>query len=325
MSRKAGNIAIGGFVIGALILVFFFLIFISGGNPFRSSERVVMYFDSSVQGLQRGAPVKLKGVELGQVVDIRATLRPDNMSVVNMVTADLDFDRIGRDFDAGTDDLIDTVIDAGLRAQLNYQSLVTGLLYIDMDFYPGTSMTLPGLQDKYREFPTRQTEIQLIMEEVAQLDFQSLVADLRSVIESTDSLLASGKIESALDNFSSAVVALEQTAKSLEKTSQGIDAEVAAISTGLNDSLGRLDRVLDQAGESLPELNDQASSALAGMRETMESLDALVTTTEGTLSEDSRFVNQMTRAAEDISRASRALQELSELLERRPEALLRGR
>jgi paraquat-inducible protein B len=152
MTQKINHLTIGAFVVGALILLLLFLIFFSGANLFTHKERVVMYFDGSVQGLKIGAPVKLKGAELGQIVDIEVTFLSDNLSIVNTVTADIILKRIRQDGEQFNDDIFDAVIEKGLRAQLNYQSLLTGQLYIELDFYPKSELHLHKLQIEYREF-----------------------------------------------------------------------------------------------------------------------------------------------------------------------------
>ena len=61
-NSKNTSFAIGAFIVGAMVLIFIALIFFSGGRLFSKKEKVIMYFEGSVQGLQIGAPVKLKGV-----------------------------------------------------------------------------------------------------------------------------------------------------------------------------------------------------------------------------------------------------------------------
>src|SRR5690606_36609680 len=94
-TQKNTSFAIGAFLVGALVLVFSALLFFSSGQLFSSKERVVMYFEGSVQGLQTGAPVKLKGVRLREIVDIELDF-DEQQAVATSVPADLVLARISQ-------------------------------------------------------------------------------------------------------------------------------------------------------------------------------------------------------------------------------------
>ncbi len=101
-----------------------------------------MVFDGSVKGLNVGAPMTLRGVQVGQVTGIELVLDSTKASVIMMVEADLNAKNIRREGPANAN-LTEELIARGLRAQLNTQSLLTGLLYIELDFHPD-SRTQPG-------------------------------------------------------------------------------------------------------------------------------------------------------------------------------------
>ena len=140
--KKNRSLAIGAFIVGAILLVFVALLFFSGGRFFADKKRVVMYFEGSVQGLQVGAPVKLKGVVLGEIIDISINFELDNKTVYTAVTADLVMKRINTDGANVEENFLKEAIQSGLRAQLNFQSFLTGLLYVELDFYPDSELTL---------------------------------------------------------------------------------------------------------------------------------------------------------------------------------------
>ena len=107
---KNKSFAIGAFIVGALLVVFFALLFFSGGRIFSQKERVVMYFDGSVQGLQIGAPIKLKGVVLGEITDIQINFQSDDKPALTAVTADLVLQRINsKGTDVNNEFLVDAI------------------------------------------------------------------------------------------------------------------------------------------------------------------------------------------------------------------------
>ena len=70
MSKRANPKIIGGFVIGAIVLIIAGVIVFSSGQLFIKKPKVIMYFKGSVKGLNVGAPVDFKGVQVGKVTEI---------------------------------------------------------------------------------------------------------------------------------------------------------------------------------------------------------------------------------------------------------------
>ncbi len=70
MNKKISPTLIGGFVLGAVILLVIAVIAFGSGRLFRKTKEFVVYFDGSVNGLNIGAPVKFRGVEVGSVKNI---------------------------------------------------------------------------------------------------------------------------------------------------------------------------------------------------------------------------------------------------------------
>lgn len=307
MTQKNNTLAIGSFVAGAVILLFSLLLFFSGGNYFTDKERVVMYFDGSVQGLQVGAPIKLKGVEIGEIVNIEVSFLADDLTIVNIVTGDIVLKRINRTDQQPTNNVIDAVINKGLRAQLNYQSFLTGLLYVELDFYPNTEIRLLNLQSQYREFPTIGTDLESIFNNIENLDLEAISTNFSSALGSLDSLLKSGKIDSAVNDFSAASQA------------------VAELSKELSASVETFNALLDQTNKEIPRLSDDIALTLTELRETLNGIDGVMATAGDTFSEDSMLIDQITRSAEEVSRAASAVRVLSDTLEQQPEAILRGK
>ena len=74
MRKELNNRLIGLFVFAAFALGFAFVIMYGVGKYFRTQDKYIMYFNDSVEGLQDGAPVKFRGVKVGQVIRIRVEL-----------------------------------------------------------------------------------------------------------------------------------------------------------------------------------------------------------------------------------------------------------
>ena len=123
MSSKVSPTLIGGFVVGAITLCVAGLMFLSSGPLFRKSEAFVLFFEGSVAGLRTGAPVKFKGVEVGQVTGVYLDMgRSEEDTVYSIpVTIEIFEDRVrarGGRVDLDDPEWADEMIENGFRGQL---------------------------------------------------------------------------------------------------------------------------------------------------------------------------------------------------------------
>lgn len=316
--KKNRSLAIGAFIAGAILLVFIALLFFSGGRFFADKKRVVMYFEGSVQGLQVGAPVKLKGVVLGEIIDISINFERDNKAVFTAVTADLVMKRINSNGANVEEDFLKDAINAGLRAQLNFQSFLTGLLYVELDFYPDSELRLYAVQDEYQEIPTIATSFEEISRTFQELDLKGLVHNVNNLIEQVSTMVADGQVAETLSSFN-------RLATSLEKTSGNADREIERLSAKLDETLTELNTLIQQLNTQTPAMMESMRGSLEELNRSMQSFEQAAANIEHAFSEDAPLLYQLTRTLEDMSRSSRAFRSLSETLEQQPEALLRGR
>jgi len=317
-ANKNLSLAIGAFIVGAIVLVFVALLFFSGGRLFADKERVVMYFEGSVQGLQVGAPVKLKGVVLGEIVNIEINFQRDDVVVVTAVTADLVMKRINSEGSNVNVDFLEKAVNNGLRAQLNYQSLLTGLLYVELDFYPGSALRRHNLQHNYVELPTIATSFEEISRSLQELDLKGLVDNLNTITQKIGDIVGDGQIQSVMDNFNQATTAIAQTSQRVDTELSGLGGDVKATLSGLNNLLAQLN---NQA----PHISASLDRSFEALERSLDNFDAATTNLNQLVSEDAPLVYHMQRALEDISRSAQSLRNLTDNLDKQPEALLRGK
>ena len=317
-TKKNTSLAIGAFIVGAVLLVFVALIFFSGGRLFAEKDRVIMYFSGSVQGLQVGAPIKLKGVVLGQINDIQINFQSDNKTIVTAVTADLVMERISSEGAEIDSDFIVNAVDNGLRAQLNYQSFLTGLLYVELDFYPDSELKLYELEEDYAEIPTIGTSFEEISDRFQELDLKGLVNNVNDLAEQISTIVGDGQVQKTLTNFNQLVV-------SLEATSNNLNGEITQMSGQMTQTLSELNTLIGQLNTATPKIAETLDKSLQELQASLSNFDDATANVNYLLSDDSILVNQISRTLEDVSRSAQAFRSLSETLEQQPEALLRGR
>lgn len=325
-TKKNTSLAIGAFIVGAIVLVFLALLFFSGGRLFTQKEKVVMYFDGSVQGLQVGAPVKLKGVILGEITDIQIIFqnnasidgKPVTQTIINAVTADLVLKRINSKGSKVKDSFFDEATKNGLRAQLNFQSFLTGLLYVELDFYPNTPLKLYELQHDYRELPTTATNFEALSKSVQEINFKGMLNNLDNVILQINNFVSSGEIQTSLHNFNRAALAIENMSTTVTK-------EIVPIGKNLNHTIAELDVLIKELNTQTPQVAQALTHSLEDLHKSMDNFNQATMSVTGTFSEDAPLMNNLNATLEDVSRSAQAFRNLSETLEQQPEALLRGK
>ena len=82
MNKQPSTLAIGLFVIGALLILRGAAVFISRGGFGAERETALLVFDGNVKGLSIGAPVAFKGVQIGQVTSIELIIDTNTFSVL---------------------------------------------------------------------------------------------------------------------------------------------------------------------------------------------------------------------------------------------------
>ena len=137
MSKRSSPTIIGGFIIGVAVLIIAG-IFVFGTNKFRSNElNYILNFDGSVKGLDLGAPVVFRGVNVGVVSNIKLVVNSAGSNLKIPVTISVDPSRITDAESSINQDAkkyIFQMIKNGLKAELQLQSLITGKLLIELEF-----------------------------------------------------------------------------------------------------------------------------------------------------------------------------------------------
>lgn len=276
-----------------------------------------MVFDGSVKGLNVGAPMALRGVQVGQVTNIELILDSDNASVIMLVEADLNAKNIRRQGSA-TVNLTEELIARGLRAQLNTQSLLTGLLYVELDFHPDSALNLADIDSPYIQLPTVPTNLQRIAKKLEDIDISKLTDELESISNGINTMVSSEEFQSLPTNITSTMDTLRDLSTQLQEQ--------------LASSGPKLDKVLDEtavtvanANTELPRLATLVEGNLKMLNEAIASFEQGMTGIDGLVSPDSATLYQLHNALQEMSRAGRSLQALANTLEQQPEALLRGK
>ena len=176
--------------------------------PPQNPQTYLLVFNQSVRGLEPGAPVEFRGIQIGQVEDVHAEFdaKTDNFTIP--VTISVDPERLGVkvhgrgaggiETDTAHKQIIDTLVSHGLRAQLRTGSLLTGAMYVAVDFFPDAPPYKVDWSQHPAHLATMPGKLEGIDENVASLikklervPYEQIAGDLRKVIASLDQTLES--------------------------------------------------------------------------------------------------------------------------------------
>ena len=320
MGKRVNPATVGAFVLGALGLILAAIVVFGSGNLFRKTHEFVIYFGGDINGLRVGAPVKFKGVEIGQVKKIRLRLEQDvnrqngklRADVRIPVIIELDEEKIlahgGSTIDLSDPHTIPNLIREGMRAQLGSDSFVTGLMYVALDIEPNTPIQMvapPG--SPLQEIPAIPTTLEQaqavairIFERLDKVDFAAVFQQMTGMLDSIRQITASPSLRETVNNS--------------EKTRE------------------QLDRALAGAQQTLNTVNNQVPPLSASLQKTSVSADAAAKqaqltlgTVQTTIEPNSPVNYQVLQTLQDVSAAARSIKELADYLQRNPSAIVRGR
>ena len=132
-------------------------------QPDTEAEDYTLVFRQSVRGLEVGAPVDFRGVPLGEVTRIGVDYDPVSLDFTTPVEvriypgrlrARLPPHQAPAESPGSSEAQLRRLVEHGLRAQLRSENLLTGRLYVALDFFPLAPRIKPGPPRDRREIPT---------------------------------------------------------------------------------------------------------------------------------------------------------------------------
>ncbi len=244
-------------------------------QPSSNAQIWQLRFTETLRGLSVGAPVDFRGIQIGEVIAISPDVDVDAADVGLQVDIAVFPERMQSRKDATQDmseadfrAFVDRLIKRGLRAQLRNGNLVTGQLYVAMDFFPNAGAAKIDWAGQPPQLPTQRgslDELQATLSRIAaKLDRLPLddiaaetrraIAGLASAVERTEALMQ--RLDGLASNEVRAAVAeTQQTmaeARAAVADGRRLLAADAPLQQDLRDSLQELSR----AAQSLRHLAD---------------------------------------------------------------------
>lgn len=326
MSIKASKSLIGAFVLGALCLIVVGIAIFGSGKLFSPTEKFVMYFDGSVKGLSVGAPVVFRGVKIGSVTDIVLQGNLHDMTFRVPVIVEIDTTRFSMTNGAVRPaDYYKSLIDIGLRAQLQLQSLVTGQLTVYFDFFPNDPARFVTDQTGYIQIPTIPSTSQELAQKLEELPVEQLVERANAVVGGLERLVNSPDLQDVPRSLNLTMADTRTLLKSIDREIELLSSEARRAMRAATATIKRTDQFVAglEAGGST-EIVKNINQTLLEARESLRKLDDTLASVQN-VATDERSGYQLRNTLKDLGEAARALGSLVGYLDRHPEALLRGK
>lgn len=258
-------------------------------HAFTKKVNFVLFFDSSVRGLNIGAPVEFKGIKIGSVSDIRLEYDNKNSSFRIPVLVEIEPERIiqhdTQEVDT-TDETLQNMVAKGLRARLQTGSLITGQLFVELDMFPDSPVVMRSDgESRYPELPTIEAAnfaaiTKSVQELVAKLDevkIDKIGNELLGTLQGTNKIVNSPEIESTVQDLEKSMESLRSILKKMDesKIKEAIDAGHVAL-----DKLGTTLTLTNRILKPNSPLQYNVIQLTGELEETARAIRALVETLE---------------------------------------------
>jgi paraquat-inducible protein B len=332
MSKKASPTLIGAFVFGAVILGTIVILLLAGREWFQERRQHVMYFDEAAQGLQVGAPVVFLGVKVGTVKRIQLGLDEATNRFMVSVTVELAPHALqtthGQQIDLQNRMTIRELVDRGLRARLQMQSLLTGLLYVDLGFHPDKRARFISDNPEISEIPTIPTTVAELSSMLEGFQVDEFLDDLAAISGSLRTILATEAWHSIPERLDATLTHLESLTARLDTASEPLltraEADLDELGKAIDDVRTAMDKV-GLAADRIGNLADADSPVVDNLSRAGTELADAARALRQLADDESPTLQRINLSLQEISRAARALRRLAESLEQQPEAVFRGK
>src|SRR5579862_2212839 len=186
--KKTNPTALGLFIVIGLAFAVGGVVLFSSGTLFHTKVNFIVYFDSSLDGLNPGAPIKFRGVTVGKVekVLIRHNQAQGDyaMPVIIGIDQNLAQSKSDTELQIPSMERMALLISHGLRARLNAESLVTGDLYVGLDFVSDAAPPVfHQVKPEYDEIPSVPSDVQQLWANFKHLDLAGLSTKLNTLLD----------------------------------------------------------------------------------------------------------------------------------------------
>ena len=267
----------------------------------------ILFFEGSVRGLNIGAPVEFKGIKVGSVKDVRLEFNSKDTTFRIPVLIEIEPERVidrGEGEEHSPYQTLKTLVDRGLRAQLQTGSLLTGQLFVELGMHPDTPVRLAGEDVPFPELPTipasmeqLTTSVKSILAKLEKVDTEKIGSELLANLQEVNVLLKGANRVVTKPELQETVDELRTSLHSFKNILKKLDQRIEPITTNLERAIGSGHQALEKTQHTLDLVND-------------------------VLSPDSPLQYRIIELSEELAETARSIRSLVDLLERDPNSII---
>lgn len=252
----------------------------ASSSTFTPSLELLLLFDQTVRGLSRRTNVEFRGITVGRVNDISFNLAPSpsdpRIPVVVSIDPSLMRSKTSGEKNAESDlQFVREAVANGLRASLKTGSLITGALYVDLDYYQDDAPQQLGRSGNYHTLPTvssgfaqLETRLSNLFDRLDAVPLEKAVTDFAAAAEESRKTIVESR---------TAIREIEQAVTAARKTIE--DPAFRSLPGDLRESIASLEKALTSLGPDGAVQGDLLRT-LDEMRASLRSIKAVSTTVE---------------------------------------------
>lgn len=254
---------------------------------FDEFDYYLIEFEQSIRGLKAGAPIEYRGMRVGTIEQVPATgisddrplyFQQGNTAVPILVK--IEYGRIYEDASVAAkywSDNIEQWIKSGLRASLKSGNLLTGAVYIELDFYPNAEAVTLAQTSAYPILPSVQSGITVLSEQVTHLlnklnglplettvnelegtlkQHRLLAMEMNQLVEALNDNNITEKVDNNLVSLESTLTQLTSSLKQFEQTMTQYQ-KGSGVMDQLSDTLEELESLSNRLKPISKGLNEQ--------------------------------------------------------------------
>ncbi len=265
---------------------------------------VISYFPGSVRGLGPGSDVTMHGLVVGHVTGVRLIYDPARDAIMAPVSYEVEPERIigvGKRVFTTTREAVEEVLKRGMRARLESASLITGQQMVALDFVPdappamltmeGDAFVLPATEGG--GFTGLQASATALLDKVNDIPFKQIGDNLNNILHAGSTMANAPQMQQSLN-------------------------DLAATLGSTKGFMAQLDTNTGPALKQLPQVT-------AGLEKALTSVNKLALSFDTGYGDNTQFNRDLERLLVQTNDAVRSLRALADLLQRHPEALIKGR
>ncbi len=284
MANKGNKYKVGFLAITFIALLIIALVSLGILNYFKPKIEFMTATTQSVQGLEKGAKVKIRGVPVGQVTKI--LLGPDaNIYIYMEFDPETFYHKSNLSKEDSSNlknsfyDVVEKQIKNGLRCQLQYAG-ITGNMFVELDFYKSKKYPLSNNIELPKNHPLYipsipQTSIGGILDQtynvlkdVRDIDFKGISDKIDKLLGNTNSIFNGGKVQSIIDEIKAIGENLNQITSSFNQviSPKKMNAMTDSLKRAVADFRSLTNITKDQLNESnIPELMNSTKTLVRNM------------------------------------------------------------